>query len=247
LQPIGPVCLVSRIRDLQKIVPEEAGLRVGASVTITDLRNAIADRHPDLAELLRRFGSVQIRNAATIGGNIANGSPVGDAAPALIALAATLRLRRGNRRRTMPLEDFFRSYGKQDIEAGEFVESVFVPDQPDRLRCYKLSKRFDQDISAVLGCFNITVENGFVSSARIAMGGMAEIPRRATATESALVGLSWERTEIHEVARVIESDFSPISDFRASAKYRMAAAKNMLLRYFLEDAGESTRILQQQP
>jgi xanthine dehydrogenase small subunit len=122
-----------------------------------------------------------VRNAATVGGNIANGSPIGDSPPALIALGAVLHLRKGDARREMPLEAFFLDYGKQDREPGEFVEAVSLPVQPDRLACYKLSKRFDQDISAVCGCFNITIEDGTVTAARIAFGGMAGVPKRASA------------------------------------------------------------------
>ncbi len=143
---------------------------------------------PIFAELLRRYASLQIRNAATIGGNIANGSPIGDGPPALIALGATLHLRKGDARRDMPLEAFFLDYRKQDRRPGEFVEAVTIPASAPALRCYKLSKRFDQDISAVCGCFNVTLEGGVVREARIAFGGMAGIPKRAAAVEAALLG-----------------------------------------------------------
>jgi hypothetical protein len=166
---------------------------VGAMTSLTELGDFIADRHPSFAEMIRRYGSVQVRNAATVGGNIANGSPIGDSPPALIALGATLHLRKGDSRRTLPLEDFFLDYGKQDRAPGEFVEAVSIPVQPDRLRVYKLSKRFDQDISAVCGAFNVTVEDGTVTAARIAFGGMAGTPKRATHVEAALIGQPWTR------------------------------------------------------
>jgi xanthine dehydrogenase small subunit len=173
---LGPVAFLNRVRDLQRIEITDTDIRIGAGVTLTDLGEAIRPHHPDFAELIRRYGSVQVRNAATVGGNIANGSPIGDSPPALIALGATLHLRHGDARRSLPLEDFFLAYGKQDRRPGEFVEAVSFPRQPDRLRCYKLSKRFDQDISAVCGCFVIRVDNGTVAEARIAFGGMAGTP-----------------------------------------------------------------------
>jgi hypothetical protein len=166
---------------------------IGAMTSLTELGEFIADRHPSFAEMIRRYGSVQVRNAATVGGNIANGSPIGDSPPALIALGATLHLRKGGARRSLRLEDFFLEYGKQDRDPGEFVEAVSFPVQPDRLRVYKLSKRFDQDISAVCGAFNITVEDGTVTDARIAFGGMAGTPKRAAGVEAALTGQPWSR------------------------------------------------------
>lgn len=247
LKPISPVCFLSGVRDLQTLTAEDGGLRIGAAATMADLRDATADRHADLAELLRRFGSEQVRNAATIGGNIANGSPIGDAAPALIALDCTLTLRHGDDRREIALEDFFLAYGRQDIRPGEFIESLFLPAQPDRLRCYKLSRRFDQDITAVLGCFNITAEAGQVVSARIAFGGMAGTPMRARHTEALLLGESWTVGNVQRASAALVEDFTPISDLRASASYRMQAARNMLLRCFLEDTDSAPRILDQAP
>ena len=203
MKSILPMCFVSQVRDLGDISPTEGGLAVGATASISRLRDSVKTRYPDFGELLRRFGSEQVRNVATIGGNIANGSPIGDGAPPLIALGATLTLRRGNDRRTLDIEDFFVAYGRQDLQPGEFIESLYIPDAPDRLRCYKLSKRFDQDISAVLGCFNIVVgENGTVESARIAFGGIGRDPetrprggksphRPALEREDSILGRPW--------------------------------------------------------
>jgi xanthine dehydrogenase small subunit len=188
-----------------------------------------------------------VREAATIGGNIANGSPIGDGPPALIALGATLHLRRGDTRREMPLEDFFLDYGKQDRQPGEFVEAVTIPRQPDRLRCHKLSKRFDQDISAVCGCFNIRVEDGVVAEARIAFGGMAGIPKRAASVEAALTGKRWDEETLAEAWDAWAEDFTPMSDMRASAGYRLDAARGMLTRCLLEDLGAAARVLEVTP
>jgi xanthine dehydrogenase small subunit len=243
LRALAPVAFIARIPELRGIEIGEHEVRIGAAVTVAEFHAAMADLHPGLAEMLRRYGSVQVRNAATVGGNIANGSPIGDSPPALIALGARLHLRRGEERREMPLEEFFIAYGRQDRRPGEFVEAVSFPRQPDRLRVYKLSKRFDQDISAVCGAFNITVENGRVSVARIAFGGMAEIPKRARAVEAALTGEPWTEETVEAALPAFAEDFTPISDMRASAGYRLAAARNMLRRCLLEDLGAPVNVL----
>jgi len=247
LRRLDDVIFLGRVADLCGIDVGEREVRIGAMATLTDLGVAMAPLHPDFAELVRRYGSVQVRNAATVGGNIANGSPIGDSPPALIALGATLHLRRGAVRRAIPLEDFFLDYGRQDRAPGEFVEAVSLPRQPDTLRCYKLSKRFDQDISAVCGCFAITVSEGVVRSARIAFGGMAGTPKRAAAVEAALAGQPWTETAVEAAAAAFADDFTPLSDMRASAAYRLTAAANMLRRYFAESTGRQARVLEVAP
>jgi xanthine dehydrogenase small subunit len=240
---LGDVAFLGGVDDLRQIDRDGDQLRVGAGVTITDLMAAVQGLHPSFAELLRRYSSVQVRNAATIGGNIANGSPIGDGPPALIALDAVLHLRRGDVRRDMALEDFFLEYRKQDRQPGEFVEGVSFPARAPALRCYKLSKRFDQDISAVCGCFNVTVEGGMVTAARLAFGGMADIPKRAVATEAALVGHPFGLARIAAAQAAMAGDFTPLSDMRASAEYRMRTAQNMLMRYFHDLAGVPVDVL----
>ena len=243
LRDLPQTAFLHRCRDLQQIEITDV-IRIGAAVTMTDVLSVMTLHHPSYAGLIRRYGSVQVRNAATIGGNIANGSPIGDNPPALITLGATLHLRRGDVHRELPLEDFFLAYGKQDRAAGEFVEAVTLPLTAPALRCYKISKRFDQDISALCGAFNITVEVGKVQAARIAFGGMAGIPKRATAVETALIGKVWTADTIHAALPAFGVDFSPLSDMRASADYRMTTAQNLLLRYFAETTGEPTDVLQ---
>ncbi|MGR3322684.1 MAG: xanthine dehydrogenase small subunit [Pseudooceanicola sp.] len=242
LDDLEAVAFVGRCADLRKVHVTGRGTRLGAAVTIGEMARALIPLHPDFSAMLTRFGSVQVRNAATVGGNIANGSPIGDAPPALIALGAVLHLRRGAERRDLPLEDFFLEYGKQDRRPGEFVEGVTIPRQPDRLACYKLSKRFDQDISAVLGCFNVQLQDGAVAAARIAFGGMAGVPKRARAVEAALVGKPWCEDTIAGAWDAWEEDFQPMSDMRASASYRLDSARNLLTRYYLEDLGAETRV-----
>ncbi|WP_299836540.1 xanthine dehydrogenase small subunit [uncultured Jannaschia sp.] len=216
--------------DLRGVAVTDDAIEIGAMTDIETLRAAVASYHPSFAELLRRYGSVQVRNAATLGGNIANGSPIGDSPPPLIALGAELHLRRGDVRRSMPLENFYLDYGKQDRQPGEFVERVTVPRQADSLVCHKLSKRFDQDISAVCGAFNLPDEDGVLCGVRIAFGGMAGIPKRATAAEAALEGQMLSAETLAAAANALAEDFTPLSDMRASAGYRLQAAQGMLRR-----------------
>ncbi|MGH1466879.1 MAG: xanthine dehydrogenase small subunit [Cognatishimia sp.] len=247
LRSLNPVIFLGHCQDLKTIEITETDMRFGAMVTLQQLRAAITEYHPSLGEMLRRFASTQIRNAATLGGNIANGSPIGDCAPALIALNAQLHLRKADQRRTLALEDFFLSYGKQDRTPGEFIEALSIPRQEDHLKTYKLSKRFDQDISAVLGAFNITVDDGRVTHARIAFGGMAGIPKRAHHVETSLLGGAWSEESIAAAWDIWRHDFTPMDDMRASASYRMDMARNMLTRYFLETLGAQTSVREVQP
>lgn len=244
LLDLDPVIFLNRCDDLKQITITDRELRFGAMVDMNRMGDALVDLHPSYAEMIRRYASVQVRHAATVGGNIANGSPIGDNPPALIALDATLHLRRGDTRRQLPLEEFFLDYGKQDRVPGEFVEAVSFPRQADRLKCYKLSKRFDQDISAVCGCFNITVSDGTVTQARIAFGGMAGIPKRATHVETAIIGKPWTHATVKAALPRFAEDFAPLTDMRASATYRLETAKALLERYFHEDQGDVTNVLE---
>ncbi|MEO9823561.1 MAG: xanthine dehydrogenase small subunit [Paracoccaceae bacterium] len=241
---LGDVAFLNRCWDLQAIDVGDNDLRIGAGVTMAALLATLKKYHPSYAELVRRYGSEQVRQAATIGGNIANGSPIGDNPPALIALGATLHLRKGAKHREMPIEDFFIEYGKQDRLPGEFVEAVTIPKEAPDLRCYKISKRFDQDISAVCGCFNVSLEDGVVTKARIAFGGMAGVPKRSSAVETALIGQSWNEDGVRAAMPVFSDDFSPLDDMRASADYRLNSATNLLLRYFYDLSGQGVDVLE---
>ncbi len=243
LRDFANIAFLHQLDDLKTITQEDGGMRIGAGVSIARLRGAMIGRHSDFAEMLRRYGSVQVRNSGTIGGNIANGSPIGDGPPPLIALGASVVLRRAGKRRVLLLEDYFVSYGKQDRQPGEFLESIFIPDQPDRLGVYKISKRFDQDISAVCGAFNIAVENGIIKNARIAFGGMAAIPKRAKTVEAALASQPWSEAVIKAAMQKFNADFTPLSDVRASATYRIKVAQNLLWRYWLAQNGHASHIL----
>ncbi len=236
LRDLGPIVFIGDIADLRQIEESAEALTLGAAVRYSEAREALARLHPDLGELVRRIGGVQVRNAGTIGGNIANGSPIGDMPPALIALAAELTLRRGTERRTLPLEDFFLSYGRQDLAPGEFVESVRIPrPSPDmQVRIVKLSKRFDSDISGVCGAFVLQIEDGVVRRARVAFGGMAGIPARAPGCEAALTGRGWTEDTVEAAARALAEDYEPLDDLRGSAAYRRKVAANLLRRIWAE-------------
>ncbi len=247
MRDLGEVCFLNRCADLRGIEAQAGWLRVGAMTNMVEVHEAVRDRLPSYAELIRRYGSEQVRQAATIGGNIANGSPIGDNPPPLIALGAVLHLRKGDARRDLPLEDFFLDYGKQDRGPGEFVEAVSFPAEAPDLRCYKLSKRFDQDISAVCGAFNLTVRDGVVAEARIAFGGMAGIPKRAVAVEAALKGRPFDAAAVDAALPAFAEDFAPLTDMRASAEYRLTTAQNMLRRYHAERTGAAVDVLEVGP
>jgi xanthine dehydrogenase small subunit len=214
-------------------------LRIGAAVLYADALEPLTALHPEFGPYIRRLGAAQVRNAGTVCGNIANGSPIGDMPPALIAAGATLALRQGTLVRRLPLEAYFLDYGVQDRALGEFVEAVEIPKiAPDRLfRLFKLSKRFDQDISAVSLGVSIGLTDGVVNEARIAFGGMAATPRRAGTVETALIGRPLTPEIMRAAAEQLGEDFRPITDMRASADYRLQAAKNLLLMVADEAAG----------
>jgi xanthine dehydrogenase small subunit len=243
------VISLNEVAELRRVEDLGHALHIGAGVRYADAQAALADLHPEFGELLRRLGGLQVRNLGTVCGNIANGSPIGDMPPALIAAGATLLLRKGEATRTLPLEAFFLAYGQQDRRPGEFVEAVIVPKIPAGriFKVFKLSKRFDQDISAVCAGISVGVEAGKVTDARIAFGGMAATPKRAAACEAALSGKPWTESAVRAAADALAHDFQPIDDMRASAGYRLQAAKNLLLRAWLESQGAAaTRVLEAQ-
>ena len=241
------VISLNEIESLKTIEHDDQGLRIGAMVRYSDAWAPLNDLHQDIGELVRRLGSVQVRNSGTIGGNIANGSPIGDTPPPLIALSAKLELGSADGTRTIELEDFFLEYGKQDLRPGEYVRAIVIPpmDPSILFRTYKISKRFNQDISALCGAFAIDIKNGEVASARIAFGGLAGTPKRATACEATLSGSSWSGETIARAMDAMHEDFKPLTDMRASRDYRMKTAQNLLRKAFLETQSKTrTRILQ---
>ncbi len=244
---LNPLIYTGRVAALREIRVADGWLQIGAGATYTDAAATIARHYPDFGELVRRIGAQQVRNAGTVGGNIANGSPIGDTPPALIALGARLVLRKGDARREIPLEEFFIQYGKQDRAPGEFVEQVRAPLLADGalFRCYKLSKRFDQDISAVCGAFHLRMRDGAARDVRICFGGMAGTPLRARKAEAALEGKAWTEDAVQAAMEAMAADYTPLTDMRASAAYRMTAAQNLLYKFWLETSGApvKTRVL----
>ena len=227
-----------RVEGFDRVVKSGVHWRIGPAVTHAGAMAALAEGRPDLAEVMRRFGSAQVRASGTVCGNVANGSPIGDLPPMLIALAAEVELSGVASNRRMPLQDFFIDYGKQDRKKGEYVSAILVPRAPaPQFRAYKISKRFDQDISAVMGAFNISVSNGRITDARIAFGGMAATPKRAVAAEAALKGAKLGLDSFTAAAAALAEDFAPISDMRASADYRRQVAANLMLKYGMDLTG----------
>ena len=244
MRVLDTVIYLGRIEALQTIEDAGGHLRIGAMVSHTQARAALAMLHPQLGELLRRFAGEQIRNAGTVGGNIANGSPIGDLPPALIALGAKLELRRGDERREIALEDYFLAYKKQDRAPGEFVEAVLVPKLAAAALFHvsKISKRFDEDISALCGAFHLTLDaDSRIATARVAFGGMAATPKRAPLTEAALTGHIWDEETVAAAGRALARDYQPINDLRASAKYRLLAGANLLRRFHFETTWPDAR------
>ncbi len=235
---LGTVIYLGDVRELKILETTEAHLEIGATAPLSDAQELIGQHFPDMGEIYRRFGSPPIRNAATLGGNIANGSPIGDSMPGLIALGASLILRRGQTTRGLPLEDFYLGYRQTALEPGEFIERIRVPRHPaDRnFRTYKVSKRFDQDISAVCGAYSFRLDGGRMRDVRICYGGMAAIPKRASACEDALEGQVWNESTLAAGMEALNHDYTPISDLRASARYRRLLTRNLLRKAFLETA-----------
>jgi xanthine dehydrogenase small subunit len=249
--------ITKQLRDLKRVIwlgrvvgldsigegAEDGALSLGATLSLEDATPLLGAIHPDLKELLRRFGSKQVRASGTVGGNIANGSPIGDLAPALMALGGRVVLRKGDETRVLPLEDFFIAYGKQDRKPGEFVLAVEAPRLAphQRYRAFKVSKRFDEDISAVMLAVRFDLDGPEIVSARVACGGMAATPKRAERTEHALVGASLDSPATWRRAReAINEDFSPLTDMRATAAYRKTVAANVLEKALMEISGART-------
>ena len=235
-----PVTICTQnVDELRRIEEDDRSITIGAAVTYTEALPHIEAAYPSFGVLIHRIGSRQIRNVGTIGGNIGNASPIGDTPPCLIALDTFLKLRGPGGAREISLENFFLDYRKTDLASDEVIESVRVPKlgEGQIFRAYKISKRYDQDISAVVGAFRLTLEDGVVSDARIAFGGMAAIPKRAVNCEAALISQPWSEDAAQQAAAAIGEDFSPIGDHRASADYRLRVAGNLFVRLFRDLKG----------
>lgn len=237
LRDLGDIVYLGEVAELKRIAVREGMLAIGAGASLEDAWAALARRAPALTEAWLRFASPPIRHMGTMGGNVANGSPIGDSAPVLIALDAQLVLRTGDAVRRRPLAEFYVDYMVNRLEAGEFVQAIEVPLAAfgdGTLRAYKISKRFDSDISAVFAALRVRLDGERVADARFVFGGMAAIVRRAAAAERAVIGQRWGEAAAQRAAAALADDFSPLTDLRASAAYRLAVAGGLLQRYALE-------------
>ena len=234
---LGDIIYVGDVREMAQVRQQDGVLHIGAGASLEDAWRALVQQWPTLTDVWLRFASPPIRHAGTMGGNVANGSPIGDAPPVLMALDAQIELRLGSRVRSMPLADFYLDYMKNQLQPGEFVQALHVPldtSTTRQVRAYKISKRFDCDISALCAGFSIDVQGGVVRDVRLAFGGMAATVRRAAQAEAALRGQPWTQASVQAAQQALAHDFTPLSDMRASAAYRLQVAQNLLQRLWLE-------------
>jgi xanthine dehydrogenase small subunit len=233
---LGEIVFVGRVDEMKRIDVRDGALHIGAGASLEAAWAALAARAPSLTDVWLRFGSKPIRHAGTMGGNVANGSPIGDSAPVLMALDADVELRRGERVRRLPLDAFYTGYMQNQMERGEFVQAVVMPLAAftRQVRAYKISKRFDCDISAVCAAASIELDGDVVRTVRLAYGGMAAVVKRAVLAEAALAGQPWNEATLIAAQTALAQDFAPLTDMRASAGYRLQVAQNLLRRLWLE-------------
>ena len=242
MRSISPAIHISHLSELKQITLQSDHIQIGAGASYSESAPVLNVEFPHLAQFWNRIAGWQVRNMGTLGGNIANGSPIGDMPPVFIALGATLTLRSKNKRRSLPLENYFLAYSKQDRHPGEFIETLTLPRRsPDSLNAaYKVSKRRDDDISSVCVGFHIGLDStGKIRTARVAFGGMAGVPKRAAAAEKTLLGKRFTEDNLHAAAQTLPQDFTPLSDGRASANYRMQVAQNLFSRFYNDHIPEA--------
>jgi len=234
-RPLPSLLYIGDVDVLKRVEAKDGVLSIGAGASLEEAWRALAGRWPTLADVWLRFAGVPLRHAGTMGGNVANGSPIGDSAPVLMALDASLVLRQGERIRRVALADFYTGYMQSRLERGEFVQAIEVPlDSGNEVRAYKISKRFDCDISAVCAGLAIGLDGEVVSAVRFAFGGMAATVKRAAQAEAVVLGQPWTEATLRDAQQALAGDFTPLSDMRASAAYRLQVAQNLLRRLWLE-------------
>ncbi len=231
---------INAVAELKQVSSTDSHIHIGAGASLEAAWQALAAEWPALRDVWLRFASLPIRRTGTMGGNVANGSPIGDSAPVLMALGAHIVLQRGDQQRQMPLEDFYTDYMKSQLQPGEFVHSLHVPRRraAQAVRVYKISKRFDCDISAVCAGLSLELQGCHVAAVRMAFGGMAGTVQRAVRAEAALSGQPWNEANLQAAQAALAQDFKPLSDMRASAGYRLQVAQNLLRRLWLETRPE---------
>jgi xanthine dehydrogenase small subunit len=240
LRELENVIYTGRVAELAELSVSSTHIEVGAAVTLTEVMPVLIDQYPGLDELFRRFASPPIRNVGTLGGNVANGSPIGDSMAALMVVGASLVLRCGGATRELPLDEFYHDYQVNDLAPGEFLVRIRIPlaDPQAIVQSQKWSKRFDQDISAVCTAYHLELDGDIVKGFRMACGGLAPIVKRALHCEAELAGKPWNEKTIEKACIALQSDFSPISDMRASADIRLSAVQNLLGRFYRETQGD---------
>ena len=242
LRELNEVIYLGQVDALKRVVEHDGMIEIGAGVSLQDAYAALCRHYPDeLSELWQRFASLPVRNAGTLGGNVANGSPIGDSMPWLMALDARVVLGSQAGTRELALDQFYLGYQQKDLRAGEFVQALRLPTpRADvKFRTWKLAKRFDQDISAVCAAFAVKLEGDTIAEARIAFGGMAATPKRAPGAEAALTGQAWNEATLRAAMAALAGDYAPLSDMRASSNYRMRSAQNLLRRFWFETRVEN--------
>ncbi|MBX3603298.1 MAG: xanthine dehydrogenase small subunit [Rubrivivax sp.] len=237
---LGPLLYVGEVAELKRLAVTDDTITIAAAVSLEEAWRALVAEWPALRDVWLRFASPPVRHAGSFVGNVANGSPIGDAAPVLMALGAVLLLRRGERQRRLALDAFYLDYMKNALEPGEFVQAVEVPrratvtPREQRVQAYKVSKRFDSDISALCAGLAVTLDGERIADVRLAFGGMAATVRRATGAEAALRGRAWDEAALADAQAALAQDFAPLSDLRASADYRRTVAQQLLRRFWLQ-------------
>ena len=232
---IKNIIYLNSIDELNYIKEKVNYIEVGATTPLSKFELIIKKYYPDFDRILKRYGSVQIRNVATLAGNIATASPIGDSLPLLLSLNASISIESFNKKMTIPLKDFFIGYRKTKLRKGYFISSIKIPIfKKNIFKAYKISKRIDDDISSVCASFNLEIVNKKIKDIKIAYGGMAAIPKRAFYCEKMLLNSSFSEDTILKAQKSLEKDFQPIDDMRASKDYRVEIAKNLLTKCFVE-------------
>jgi len=243
LKNVEKVISLSAMDNLKKCTKTERSLIIGAGAPLNDIASPLLSAFPQLAELITRFASLPIRNQATLGGNIANASPIGDMPPALLALGASLHLDNGQQVRVIPLKGFFIGYRQTQLEKGEWISAIEIPllSKDNNVAAYKISKRMEDDISAVCAVFNLTLVDGVVTSLQTGFGGVAATPETCPTLEGALIGKQWKSADcLHLGKQMLKDAFNPIDDVRASAAYRSQVLSNLWHRFWLENQAQNT-------
>lgn len=239
------VIYLGRVEELNRLIEDEKGLVIGAGVTYQKMLPTLLKHFPEVEELITRLGSMPVRNQGTMGGNVANASPIGDSPPLLIALQAEVIVDNGDIQRRIPVADFFTGYRQTQMRKEEWIDSIFIPYAPpnSHLRAYKVSKRFEDDISTVCAVFELRIDGGKVVQINTGFGGVAATPIGLTLLSDTLQGLDWaSKTTFEKGQAIIANAFNPISDVRASADYRQTLLVNLWRRFWLETNNDNISV-----